>query len=348
MSRLHFSAFIDDLKSINPRFNTSTSSLNGLVTYLDRTVQRPSVFSTNKNEAVKQALKFCTNPSNPKSQKYLPAIERLVQVWGMGHKAYPLGKRLQKVDIKRICFRGDDRPPQEIFAGGFSKRRDGAEAEYVGNKVVQLADTDPTIGNILGLTKTGDIDSPTAVCVSPNFNAAALFPLPKDRWDNDITFKNSYIYLVYLKSGYNTNLRQAMDFLEGITQLRELESNETAFATNAAKIEAHRNRVKAIGQVLYGQEMAADAIDKSHIFAAIEVQRTWKSVKKVVNGSGQRRLVTDFKEGGNFRVIDVKRNPAAKYPDGFEVVVNQFLNGLQGQGGTMSVIEDGFTNSLRN
>ena len=346
MSRQHFSAFIQDLKSINPRFNARTSSLNGLISYLDRTVQRPSVFETQKARAVQQALRFCSNPANPKSQKYIPAIERLVQVWGHGHKAYPLGQRLQKVDIKRICFRGDGRPPSVIFANGFSKREADAEATYIGNKVGKFADNNPTIANIDGVTKTGDIESKTAVCVSPNFNAAALFPLPDDRWDDNITFENSYIYVLYLDSGYNTNLRQAIDFLDGLTQLRTIEASETAFTTNAAKLEAHRNRVRAIGQVLYGQEMAADSVKQQHIFAAIEVQRTWNSVKRVVNGSGQRKLVTDFKEGGNFREISVARNPAARYPEGFEGVVDNFLGGLQGRGGSMSIIEDGFTKSL--
>jgi len=354
MSIVHYSAFIKDLKTINKRFKVASSSLRGLIEYLDKTKHSPSNFPDG-NLGVKTALRYCNNPNAPKANKYKPAIKRLVQVWGKGHKAYPLGERLQKVDIKRICFRGDGRPPEMIFGSGFTKRNEETKVSYVGDKVTKLpGDNNATISNIANFTKTGDIDSPTGVCVSPNFNAAALFPLPNQKIDleyYDLVRELkpiSYIYVLYLESGYNTNLRQAMDFLEGISQLQQLELTENAFDTNAKKITAHKNRVRAIGQVLYGQEMAADAINKKHIFAAIKIQRTWKSITKKANPlNNTSKVVIDFKEGGHFRVIDVIKNQNAKYPEGFENVVEQFLNSVKGTGGSMSIIEDGFTKSLK-
>jgi len=353
VSRIHFSAFIKDLQSINPRFKTNSSSLNELVVYLDRTAHKPSIFSKNSNEAIKSALNFCKNPNDPKLNKYKPAIGRIVEVWGQGHKAYPLGARVQKVDIKRICFRGDSRRPEVIFRSGFSKRKEhkNAEATYRNFETVSQQKEDFVQYPMDGMKKAGDLIPSSAVCVTPSLKAAALFPLPDEPKNIG---EPIFVYMVYLERGYNTNLRQGLDFLTGISEIQTIEDtgltskrtynkittkNEITQTTYAID-EAREARVKMVGQALYGLEMAADAISAKHVFAALEIERTWKTVNEQTKN-------VDYKDGGQFNVVSIIRNQRASCPDGFEGVVDDFLTKANTMGGQMAVTADGFQPSLK-
>ncbi len=351
MSRLHFSAFINDLKSINPRFNVRTSSLNGLITYLDRTVQHPSQFSLNEAQAVETALKFCRNPADPKLNKYRPAIARLTKVWGKGPQAYPLGSGLQKVDIKRLCFRGDSRPPETIFASGFTKRNEDEEATYR-EYTTHAVDPQNYVDHPMhGMSRAGDLRPSSAVCVSPSLNVATLFPLPDKPEENESPI---FVYLVFLESGYNTNARQAVDFLHGISEIQSIVDSGKAPKRVYDKVamtnyvlevdydipEAQQARIRNIGQNLYGLEMAADAIDRRNVLAALEVKRSWKKVNPQ-NGRA------DYKEGGTFTVLRVIRNPRARTPAGFEGVIEGFLEKAKLKTDRMSVSSDGFHSSLK-
>lgn len=348
MSRMHFSAFLKDLQTINPRFKAATSSLNEMIMYLDRTAHQPASFGANKIEAVRVALKFCKNPNDPKINKYKPALERLLQVWGQGHRPYPLEERLQKVDIKRVCFRGDSRPPEIIFSNGFTKLNVNEQATYREYKTHEVHKENYVSHPMHGMSKAGDLKPSSGVCVTPSLNVATLFPLP-DKPEE--VGKPIFVYVVYLSSGYNTNLRQAMDFLTGISEIQNIVDTGKGTKRRYDKVldtnlvdeidydiaGAREARVRNVAQNLYGLEMAADSVDRSLVFAALKITRTWNTINK-----GK----PDYKDGGTYRVDQVIRNPRARYPAGFESVVEVFLEKTNNKSGVMSVTADGFHQSL--
>ena len=77
---------------------------------------------------------------------------------------------MPKLSGPMLDFRGDDRDPKDMFAHGFSARLPAASIKFNPNTVMFRR------GNV-ELTAAGDIAAETAVCVSADFNAAALFPL---------------------------------------------------------------------------------------------------------------------------------------------------------------------------
>src|SRR5262245_22828192 len=87
-----------------------------------------------------------------------------------------------------VFCRGDDRHPikQNIFAEGFSKRKPKKKREQ---------------RFPLGKEMAFDIKSSTAVCVTKDFYAAALFPV-------DTKVYNSWIYLLDLDVSQMFNAQQ--------------------------------------------------------------------------------------------------------------------------------------------
>lgn len=71
---------------------------------------------------------------------------------------------LQAQNIGRICFRGDTRPPDEIFQSGFSPRR--------------------STGVVFRESKA-DVDPESAACGTPRFLMAAFFPGCEGNGPND-------------------------------------------------------------------------------------------------------------------------------------------------------------------
>jgi hypothetical protein len=95
MSQQHLAGFLADVGQANwflRRERSSflclswgtVSSLANLLTHLANTVNNPQPFLT-----VNAARQRCADPNDPRLTKYVPAIERLVAVWGRGNHAYP-------------------------------------------------------------------------------------------------------------------------------------------------------------------------------------------------------------------------------------------------------------------
>lgn len=322
MSRIHLDGFLKDLQSINPKFRTLTSSLKGLVDHLTMTAATPQRMTK------VEALRLCSSFRPERLAKYAPAIERLIGVWGQGGgRPYPASARgnlLNGADINRLCFRGDSRPPNEIFKIGFSKRDQSMEATYRGGTVTESLGSgpNPVLEPILGYKKAGDLDPASAVCVTPDLHVAALFPLPTITTLNNFkpTEVDTWIYMVYVASGYHTHGRQVLDAIAGLAELKEL--GQQVVQQNNKIIPANKvteARVDEILQNLYGREMATDQINTKSIWYAFKISRNWTATTKKTSYTEQGTIVGyegDYKQGGSYSVLDSVENFDAIYPPG--------------------------------
>jgi hypothetical protein len=204
------------------------------------------------------------------------------------------GVVLQPVDTQkvvgggRLCFRGDTRPPAQMFSQGFFSRnqtskiqtRPGAphfqpihrlhEKDYQDAGVTVARDTSSRSYAKLG--GSGDINPPSAVCVTPRFAMAPLFPI-------DETVTDLWVYSVYVRELFNT---QAHQYAEGMLAIEE---EMEAFKAIKARKEspkggdpAHEQYVetKALWP-LYAQELATKTIAAGDVICALKVRRTWAS-----------------------------------------------------------------------
>jgi hypothetical protein len=76
-------AFLADVRQTNPRLNVNDrygtrTSIEALINYLQAHVHHAAPLT------VMQAVQMCGNPNDQRITKYLPAIQRLVSVWGNG------------------------------------------------------------------------------------------------------------------------------------------------------------------------------------------------------------------------------------------------------------------------
>lgn len=322
MSNLHLISFQQDVQGINSGFRASTSSLKGLIRHLVENTAYPVRMT------MEEALRHCSSFRSARIDKYHPAIERLVGVWGDAWRPYPStahGNQLSEVEINRICFRGDLRPPDVIFKEGFLKRDENMAATYRSNAVEQTLGQveNPVLDPIEGFKKAGDLISASAVCVTPDLHVAALFPLPIQReLHNNLqpTDVETWIYMVHTHSGYHTHARQILDGLAGLAELRELEQQEVINPLSDEVIPDHdvnEARVDVILQNLYGQEMAVDQVTPDSILFAFKVSRTWNATKRIRTWTNNVEVIGyegDYKEGGTYTVLDVVENFGAIYP----------------------------------
>jgi len=171
--------------------------------------------------------------------------------------------------INRLCWRGDSRHPREIFAFGFRRRDDTAEGYFkrqrtwqedaAGDDDVPLAIPDrmPNSGALFRVAQK-DIAPATAVCVSGNFKAAALFPLKSaDDPQEDVT----WIYAVFVQNGFDTYQMQA-----------QLGAQALAFA----------------------QEACSHDIPAMHVLGAVKMQRRWMGSTWEAGAFGTK--LKDFRE----------------------------------------------------
>jgi hypothetical protein len=147
-----------------------------------------------------------------------------------------------------LAFRGDDRPPSQIFLSGFSPRQDWAKPVF---RTLTM-DKETTVG-VIGSAPRFDLFSESGVCASHNPAAACFFPLPKSAPSEDIT----YLYVFYAYQFFNTfQIQKTIS-----------ESNENVFAP-------HKEYLKLI---MLGQEiaLAKDTIPSETIIGAFKVKRKW-------------------------------------------------------------------------
>lgn len=216
----------------------------------------------------------------------------------------------------RVCFRGDSREPAVMFKQGFFSREPNSKISYndpsiapmfihkeheqiyknqgfktaMGKTLDQAAPTQlqayqaallgkgAAKGQSIALVpRTPDIRTPSAVCVSPRFTMAILFPPKASRNDNVPEF--SWVYAVYVRQLFNTHAQQVCDGLRAI-------ENEVTVRTRIAQYSAatpyggsavfHEYAESVALWPLYAQELATKSIEASDVICAIKVRRTWK------------------------------------------------------------------------
>ena len=131
----------------------------------------------------------------------------------------------------KIYFRGDSRPPSDIFQNGFEKRYPMCPIQY----------RDFQAG-------AGDINESTAVCFSTRLEVAALFPLNN---------QPRYIYAFYLDDSLVTDTHRL--------QIQDAERH-MARLTGAART---FDTMFDIGWVIFANERAADRVPNSMIWGAV-------------------------------------------------------------------------------
>jgi hypothetical protein len=215
----------------------------------------------------------------------------------------------------RICFRGDDRDPSEMFASGFFSRQKNSAIKYnrpspapvfihkeheghyrragfdiTSGKTLANAGTDPLedykhalrqgpspIGQPIAVVpRTPDINQPTAVCVTPRFTMAVLFP-PKEKPSDVKRF--TWIYAVYVRKLFNTHAQQVVDGLKAIENelaVREKISRDIGKGPYGGDA-LFKTYVEEVALwTLYAQELSTKTIAASDIICAVKVDRTWK------------------------------------------------------------------------
>ncbi len=95
MSWQHLTAFLDDVKHINRKFNEEKSSLNGLVDHL-----RKECAIGKRSPLTDYKVNLCLGyRTDRRLKKYQPAISRLKDCWGLG-VPYGSSPRLEARKLK--------------------------------------------------------------------------------------------------------------------------------------------------------------------------------------------------------------------------------------------------------
>lgn len=144
----------------------------------------------------------------------------------------------------RICFRGDTREPNVMFKNGFHSRE--GESTSIRYRSVGLG--------------SGDIDPPSAVCITPRFAMAPLFPI-------DLTVTDLWIYAVYARQVYNTHAQQYADGMKAIKH--EIKTNPSGDLDNYAETNAL--------WPLFAQEVATKLVAAEDVMCALKCKRIWAS-----------------------------------------------------------------------
>ena len=167
---------------------------------------------------------------------------------------------LQAQNIGRICFRGDTRPPDEIFQSGFSPRR--------------------STGVVFRDSKA-DIDPESAACVTPRFLMAAFFPGYEGNGpNNQAQARETYVYALYLTTGYNTHQIQAQRAASDQGQ-----PNNAAFN-------------------LYAHELSTDAVPASCIIGTVKCVRHWTPSRRWLDDNANHRVFVEDSTSINLNFDD--------------------------------------------
>jgi hypothetical protein len=141
----------------------------------------------------------------------------------------------------KLYFRGDSRPPAEIFASGFEKQDQGSP--------IQFNHYEPPNSDIIL-----DVVVESAVCISSRFQGAMIFPLR--RGSTYIDSHYCYLVAVELDAVTNTHLKQVSQALAQVGGPR----------FGAVDIEEMLSTA-------YVQEVAVDRIPPEQIIGAISFSR---------------------------------------------------------------------------
>jgi hypothetical protein len=131
------------------------------------------------------------------------------------------------------------------------------------------------------LPRARDIDLNTAVCVTPRFAMALLFP-PKANANDTLTPAETWVYAVFVRSYHNTHTFQASEGLEALQKLYAAHAQirqdqpvayATPYAAEPGVIETYSD-YSALWP-LYAQELATKDIAAEDVIAAVKVHRDW-------------------------------------------------------------------------
>ncbi len=250
---------------------------------------------------------------------------------------------VDQTPIQRLLFRGDTREPPQIFRTGFMARdMDRAINHKLGMRSVHKIkaawkpqyeaagmpvspggkDKSVAFAEFRG---AGDIESDTAVCVTPRLSVAVLFP-PKEGPALDPG--DTWVYAVYVERGYNTHAAQYASGLRAVRQ--ELGARENVARSHAESVEAWKPgsmddfaRDGALW-ALYAQEMATKRVPAKHVVCAVKVRRTW-------NGD-------DFTAGARYKLLKMTytQNRRCRLDASYIEAVRDFVQNEPGEGETPS------------
>ncbi|WP_165231891.1 hypothetical protein [Aquisphaera insulae] len=125
-----------------------------------------------------------------------------------------------------------------------------------------------------------DIESPSAVCVTPRFSMAILFPPKLSRYSVNCP-PETWVYALYVRNYHDTHTRQSLEGLEAIRRLyaahAAIRQNEIIYkkspADNPQIIETY---VENSGLwPLYAQELATKEVAAEDVICAVKVHREW-------------------------------------------------------------------------
>ena len=122
-----------------------------------------------------------------------------------------------------------------------------------------------------------DIDSPTAVCVTPRFSMAIVFP-PKAKASDTDTPVDTWVYAVYVRELFNTHAHQVADGLRAVNnELRVRErikyrSDKESYGGDEL-LETYIQ--DAALWPLYAQELATKSVEAKDVICALKVRRHW-------------------------------------------------------------------------
>lgn len=171
-----------------------------------------------------------------------------------------------------IGFRGVAIPPRAyntIFQNGFQQKEMSREiAQYQGGFARAMYYNDPDFTSTIP-EQTGDMYSDSAHCVSMLLEGAALFP-------NDTAIIDTWIFIVYVRNGFNTYEQQQMD----CHQIFDLYEQQ--------QIPIGQQIINRATWPLGVQECAAVDIPPRHILGCVRCTRTWAT--------------TDWHDGGLYQL----------------------------------------------
>lgn len=137
-----------------------------------------------------------------------------------------------------VFFRGDSRPPEEIFENGMEPLAEDG--------IIRLRK--------FNTKQAGDIDPKTAVCVSTNIKSAAMFPI-----DDKQHGKERWIYIIFSVVGKN------ISFDTNAWQKKEVKA--IVEETHNRKLDV---KLDEIAWPLYGYEEALFEVASCFIYAAVK------------------------------------------------------------------------------
>ena len=149
--------------------------------------------------------------------------------------------------IQRVCFRGDDRSPEQLYTDHFLQpatiKQSGLQAQ------------NPSLSPSYRVEKEGTIgDAKDGVCVSRLFQTAVRFPLLSAR-------TMTWIYAVWVARAYDTHRYQTLHGMGMIMkdQLRYTKMSE--------------QEIKDTLWSLFGEELVVHQIPAHHVIAGLKCTR---------------------------------------------------------------------------